>query len=126
MLERDNNNKYTISVNAAHHPNRRRFTLAHEIGHYILHRKLVQDGVDDDRAYRSTQAGKYHNTLIGPREETEANKFAASVLMPFDLIKQVASEESTMSAGVLARRFGVSEHAMEIRLDSMRQQELPF
>ena len=73
---------FLITINALDSDTRQRFTLAHEIGHYMLHRHLVGDGVDDDRAYRSTQVGKYHNTLIGPFEEREANKFAANLLMP--------------------------------------------
>ena len=56
---------FLITINALDSDTRQRFTLAHEIGHYMLHRHLVGDGVDDDRAYRSTQVGKYHNTLIG-------------------------------------------------------------
>ena len=31
-----NKNKYIISVNKDHHPNRQRFTVAHELGHYML------------------------------------------------------------------------------------------
>lgn len=56
----------TVAANDPH--TRQRFTLAHELGHYMLHRKLIGDGLDDDRAYRSTEVGKYHNTLIGPRQ----------------------------------------------------------
>ena len=73
---------YLITINAADPPTRQRFTLAHEIGHYMLHRHLVGDDVPDDRAYRSPDAGKYHNTMIGPSEETEANKFVANLLWP--------------------------------------------
>ena len=32
------NNRWVAGVNILHHPNRRRFTLAHEIGHFVLHR----------------------------------------------------------------------------------------
>jgi Zn-dependent peptidase ImmA (M78 family) len=34
-----------------HHPNRQRFTLAHEIAHYVLHRDLVENGIVDDTMY---------------------------------------------------------------------------
>lgn len=115
MLERDGKGHFVITVNASHPSTRKRFTIAHELGHYMLHRHLVGDGVDDDRAYRSTNVGKYHNTRIGPREETEANKFAASVLMPLNLIKELQSKGVT-SPAALARQLGVSEHAMCIRL----------
>lgn len=117
MLEREKKTRdYIITVNASHPPTRQRFTLAHELGHYMLHRHLVGDGVDDDRAYRSTEVGRYHNTAIGPRQETEANRFAANVLMPHDGIDRVRSTTRLNSPRALAEAFGVSEHAMSIRL----------
>ena len=106
---------FVITLNETDPFTRQRFTLAHELGHYMLHRDLVGSGVDDDCAYRSTQIGKYHNTMIGPAEETEANKFAANLLMPKDLVN---SERGKSGATVqsLAKLFQVSEHAMSIRL----------
>lgn len=119
MIESRGAGKYMISVNAGDHTNRQRFTIAHELGHYMLHRGLIGDGVDDDRAYRSTNKGKYHNTNIGPREETEANKFAADVLMPWALVTKFRKEyigDPDHLARKLAAQFGVSQQAMEIRL----------
>lgn len=124
MLE-NRGGDYVITVNARDPATRRRFSLAHELGHYMLHRHLVGDGVDDDRAYRSTEQGRYHNTLIGPKEETEANRFAANVLMPHDLIErekrekgllELAAEEQARAVSEIAQRFGVSRHALSIRL----------
>ena len=106
---------FLITINALDPDTRQRFTLAHEIGHYMLHRHLVGDGVDDDRVYRSTQVGKYHNTLIGPFEEREANKFAANLLMPRDLVNLKRSEDGATDA-TMASDFGVSERTMSIRL----------
>ena len=114
MLERIGD-KFLITINAVDPHTRQRFTLAHELGHYMLHRHLIGDGVDDDRAYRSTNIGKYHNTLIGPKEETEANKFAANLLMPRDLVRQ-EWQKSAATVPAMAALFGVSEHAMSIRL----------
>jgi Zn-dependent peptidase ImmA (M78 family) len=105
---------FTITYNHGDSSTRQRFTIAHELGHFMLHRHLIGDGVDDDRAYRSTTAGKYHNTRIGPREETQANKFAANLLMPADLVKR--EFERTQDVAETAKLFGVSEHAMSIRL----------
>ena len=39
---------YAIYVNKGHHINRRRFTTAHEISHFILHRQFIGDGIVDD------------------------------------------------------------------------------
>lgn len=121
LLE-NNDGKYTISVNNADPETRQRFTLAHEIGHYLLHRHLIGQGIEDDRAYRSTNSGKYANTKIGARQETEANKFAASILMPTDAIKRFKADGVDVQE--MARRLNVSEHAMSIRLNIPYQQ--PF
>ncbi len=115
MLERVSKGVYRCTYNASHPNTRQRFTVAHEIGHYMLHRKLIGEGVDDNRAYRSTDDGKYHNTEIGPKEETEANRFAASVLMPTKLVKQKVLEKPSITNHELASIFNVSEQAMGIR-----------
>lgn len=112
MLERGGIG-YKITINASDAETRKRFTLAHELGHFMLHRHLIDQGLDDDRAYRSTSVGRYHNTAIGPKEETEANRFAADVLMPRDLINR---HRSGKTADQMADLFGVSRMAMEIRL----------
>src|SRR5215208_521177 len=49
---------YEISTNGREHYFRQRFTMAHELGHFILHRDLVGDGLDDDRI------GNFYNTRI--------------------------------------------------------------
>ena len=106
---------YQINVNANHGWYRKRFTIAHELGHYFHHRDLIGTGIDDDRAYRSTSVGRYHNTRIGPREETEANKFAANLLMPKHLIQRLENEGKN-TPEEKAKALGVSAAAMRIRL----------
>lgn len=113
-LVRIDENKYEINVNAAHHLTRKRFTIAHELGHFLYHKDLIGDGLDDDRAYRSTSAGRYHNTRIGPVQETQANQFAANTLMPHTLINSLRAEG--LSRSQMAKRLQVSEHALAIRL----------
>lgn len=98
---------FAILVNNAHPRNRQRFTIAHEIGHFILHRKLLDDGdVVDDTFYRSR---------FPSRIETEANEAAAEILMPFNLIR-IETDRGLVTPEALAERFGVSEAAMRIRL----------
>lgn len=121
MLEgRENTFLITVAANDPH--TRQRFTLAHELGHYMLHRKLIGDGLDDDRAYRSTEVGKYHNTLIGPREETVANRFAANLLMPLELVVKEWNvrkrDKSPTTVAEMAKLFKVSKRSMDIRLDN--------
>ncbi len=114
MLERTKAG-FRIVVNAAHPSTRQRFTIAHELGHFLFHRHLIGEGIDDDRAYRSTPSGRFKNMNIGPAQETEANRFAATLLMPTNLIDQ-ARVDGANSPREIARRLGVSEHAMCIRL----------
>jgi hypothetical protein len=107
--------RFQINVNAAHSLKRQRFTVAHELGHYIRHRHLIGSGIGDDRAYRSTDNVRYHNTAIGPREESEANKFASSLLMPDHLIDRLKRMGKT-SPEDMADALQVSLPAMRIRL----------
>lgn len=106
--------KYEIHVNALHPETRQRFTIAHELGHYVHHRSLLGDGVNDNKAYRTTTADKLFNPRIGPHQETEANRFAASLLMPTEAVEKLRG--SGMSVEQMAKHLGVSQHAMSIRL----------
>lgn len=105
---------FTLTVNEQDPETRQRFTIAHELGHYMLHRHLIGDGLDDDRVYRSTDVGKYHNTRVGLKQEREANRFAANLLMP----REAANDHYKKGASIesIAEEFGVSKHTMSIRL----------
>lgn len=95
---------YVILVNKNHPLNRQRFTVAHEIGHFILHRDMG-DEIRDDEFYRA---------LPGPLE-TEANAFAADLLMPWNLIRR-GQDAGHSSLYDLARHLGVSQQALAYRL----------
>jgi IrrE N-terminal-like domain len=98
---------FSIAVNASDNPLRKRFTVAHEIAHFVLHRTHLENGdLIDDAMYRSG---------LSTAEETQANRLAAQILMPFPLIQEL------INAGVkdvvaLAQAFQVSQPAMKIRL----------
>lgn len=62
-----------ICVNSKHHINRKRFTIAHELGHYFLHREHLLDGIIENRIER----GSVRNKM-----EYQANNFAGNLLMP--------------------------------------------
>jgi hypothetical protein len=75
----------TIRVKPGMNSGRRRFTIAHEIGHYILH---PREGLD-----REDSAANF--TLWNdPGEETEANVFAAELLMPEFIFKPRAAKSA--------------------------------
>lgn len=97
---------YAIYTNARHPVTRRRFTIAHEIGHFVLHRELIGDGITDDGLYRSRLRGGF---------ESAANRFAANLLMPKELVWEFI-EQGVDTVEELAKEFNVSESAMSIRL----------
>ncbi|MER9229869.1 ImmA/IrrE family metallo-endopeptidase [Mesorhizobium sp. M0664] len=101
---------YSIFINSTQHPNRQRFTLAHEIAHFALHRDLIESGIIDDTMYRSSLSDVY---------EVQANKMAADILMPIRLVKK-QRDLLGGDAGALARVFQVSQASMQIRLDGLR------
>lgn len=101
----------TIFVSASDKIERKSFSIAHEIGHYKLHKDI-----ETDLFYRS-QAIR----LLSPEEnqiETAANWFAASLLMPEKLIKEFW--EIVKDVEKLSKIFGVSQSAMRYRLKYLK------
>ena len=113
-IESRKNGRFAINVNKDHHPNRQRFTIAHELGHFIHHRSLIGDGINDNKLYRSTNQGKYFNQNITLGHEKEANTFAASLLMPREVV--IECRRKGMSIKEMADYFRVSQAAMSYRL----------
>jgi Zn-dependent peptidase ImmA (M78 family) len=97
---------FSIVVRASDPYVRRRFTVAHEIAHFVLHRNAIGSGLTDDAFYRSG---------LPTTMEAEANQFAADILMPRDLLARYINQYGA-EARVLASIFKVSEAAMKIRL----------
>jgi Zn-dependent peptidase ImmA (M78 family) len=108
----------TVAINKQHHPNRQRFTLAHECGHLFLH---AQEG---DRLWLDKTLYFRDGSKSGDHfSEIEANQFAAGLLMPEELLKACLGEAGTVTdvdVVRLALRFQVSERAMTVRLISLR------
>jgi hypothetical protein len=85
---------------------RRRVTIAHEIGHFVLHAERC----------RPESGGAVNEA--GRREEREADAFAAELLMPEHLVGEAVREHGPDVAR-LADRFEVSRQAMQARLRSL-------
>lgn len=109
----------TIVVNLNHPPVRRRFTIAHEIGHYQLHRRSEDIPVFIDRAVyhrKESVAGVDYSM------EMQANAYAAGLLMPEALLDVYLDDhpaldlERPADIKTLAEEFEVSRPAMEFRL----------
>lgn len=120
---RKKNGRYEISAASGEHYFRQRFSLAHELGHYVLHRDLIDEGVDDDTKYRSTEIGDFYNTSIDYFHEKQANAFAASVLIPEKLLRKEIEVNDPPKLSYLYKKFQVSPSAMRWRLGNLRLTE---
>lgn len=122
FLLRDRKSKRTIiGANKSHHPHRQRFTIAHELGHFLLH--------EGQTVHLDEKVGAFRVNLRSADlaageddEEKEANLFAAELLMPatflevdlrgkdFDLLADGKLLEK------LAKKYKVSVQALTFRL----------
>ncbi len=100
----------SIVLNAEDSTTRKRFTCAHELGHYI--RRAGERNQYEYVDYRD------HRSSTGTDEEERyANSFAASLLMPELAVKAFHAEN--MPAFRMAKRFGVSPESMQYRLENL-------
>jgi Zn-dependent peptidase ImmA (M78 family) len=109
-----------IGVNSLHHPNRQRFTIAHEIGHLDLHRNFITDQIHVDKKFAVLMRDPSSATGTD-RLEIEANRFAAELLMPEWAVRRVLDHESIdidddRTIADIAKKFRVSRQALQYRL----------
>jgi Zn-dependent peptidase ImmA (M78 family) len=108
-----------IGVNDQHAPVRQRFTVAHELGHLHLHpgRPLIVD------AAVLVNLRDQVSSLATDREEIEANRFAAALLMPEAMVRielgRLRILDPDKITQSLAKTFEVSQTAMAIRLTTL-------
>lgn len=113
------NNQQAIVINDTHHENRKRFSIAHELGHSVLHdknRELFLDSKKTSYFFRDKNSATGINSV-----EIEANEFAAQILMPKKLISTLIKKyglDMTDDAdlSILAKKLKVSEQALTFRL----------
>lgn len=109
-----------IGVNKKQVPTRQRFTLAHELAHALLHHG---EEVRFDKDFRVNLRSVISGLGIDV-EEIEANFFAACLLMPRRFLEAdpeaaLVDVEDAQAVAKLAKRYGVSAHAMSIRLGNL-------
>ena len=108
----------TIAINRQQHPNRQRFTLAHECGHLHLHAdRSDRLWVDKTLFFRDASSSTGDH-----RAEIEANQFAAGLLMPGESVLSAFEPHLEITDADIVRvalRFEVSERAMTVRLISL-------
>jgi Zn-dependent peptidase ImmA (M78 family) len=109
-IECEINGPCKITVNSFHSRTRQRFTIAHEIAHFILHRDLIGDGITDNGMYRSGKSADI---------ERQANRYAADILMPWALVVEKQRHGITTPAA-MAKAFDVSAAVAEIRISELQ------
>ncbi|HIJ85109.1 MAG: protein of unknown function DUF955 [Magnetococcales bacterium] len=102
-------NKFTIILANFTGPLRNRFTIAHELGHYVLHSRLGEIPLTAPRKDRSPA-------------ESEADWFAAAFLMPKKpFLEALEGMNGHLNLDLLAGRFLVSKPAAKYRADELKQ-----
>lgn len=103
--------EHKIYLNEKDSPEHKRFTIAHEIGHWALHKDQLQ--------YNPNMAIYYRRPIGGESDakEKEANCFAASLLVPLELLKELSVKFSIKD---LAQIFAVSTQVIRYRLKSLQ------
>lgn len=100
------NARYKIVINKYHSLVRRRFTLAHEFGHFLYHKDfLKKEKIEDRVLFRGGNINKM---------ETQANEFAAELLMPKQIFEEKLKSGCT-KIEELAKYFQVSHSAIKYR-----------
>lgn len=101
--------KFEIYVNKKESEERKRFTIAHELGHVFLH--ASSKGTYQDTFYRGQCYDEFD------RLEYQANLFASSLLMPKDTVKKLWNDFKKIEP--ISKFFVVSEDAAKIRLKNL-------
>lgn len=110
---RKEDDHWVIYINRSDSQQRKLFTVAHELGHFFVHRDFCDEFVDGQFISRNEQE-RY------AVRELEANEFAGGLIMPESRIRQrIAGEITEDTFRSLAKSFGVSTIAMETRLRNL-------
>lgn len=103
------NGIYCIEANLRHSEPRRRFTIAHELGHYCLHQEFLNSvGTILERSTRS---------FVIRDKEIEADEFAAELLMPQ---AEFTKQYNNLDVNTLAEYFAVSIQATYMRIKALK------
>lgn len=100
------------------------FTKAHELGHWVLH--VTKQQKYEQLSFHSTELYHCRSSAVRAPEETQADMFAASLLMPRDIV--IGAVECLKKKGYvlfpelynLADQFEVSISAMKNRISSLK------
>lgn len=113
LVKDEPNTPFKAVVDSLAHPHRARFTLSHEIGHYI---HKYQDFPDEKIAGKVERRDEMSSRGIDP-EEIWANRFAAALLMPAGIVAKLWADGKRIED--MADMFNVSLAAMGHRIENL-------
>lgn len=114
---------WVLTCNSSHASSRRRFTIAHQIGHWFWHRDLMapvngnQGGTNDGGNYRTVSGAPFANSMLTRQHETQANIFAVKLLMPEKIVRDLYC--SGLDCDQIAERLDTSPEAMRLRFKTL-------
>lgn len=110
------NGNFVIRINRHEVRYRQRFTLAHEISHFLLHRDLIESS--EDGGWSENVLLRSNNASL--KCEYEANRLASDLIIPSDRLREETKsiDRFITNEGVqdLAKKFDVSVPAMKLKL----------
>ncbi|MDD5726109.1 MAG: ImmA/IrrE family metallo-endopeptidase [Patescibacteria group bacterium] len=115
------NGRPVIAVNTKEKPQRKRFTIAHEIGHFMLHGN-EQLHIDQDFEFAAFRDST--SSLATSLKEIQANQFAAELLMPSDEIQEIIrsnfpKKDITEIINEISKTYNVSSLAATIKISAL-------
>lgn len=105
-------NRKIIYVNAKDFPNRKTFTIAHELGHLLMHKEKLKKDPKYAILYRIPLGESSKDPI-----EREANCFAANLLVPQDLLTKYLDQG--LSQNEIAGIFAVSSEVIGYRINDV-------
>lgn len=108
LYKEEGTDTWAMQINEEHHPNRQRYTIAHELGHFCLHRYFASS-FEDKIFFRGGESSKM---------EWQANEFASEILMPEQKFRKLV-RSGVRQVEALAKEFKVSTLALRIRAKNL-------
>ena len=103
----DNHDKATMYINESDSEQSKLFTIAHELGHWLLHKEEILKDPNKTILLRMALGDQDKNDL-----EKEADAFAAELLVPMNFMEKIGSDKSVEE---LAKKFGVTKEVIGYR-----------
>ena len=115
LIKNKETNKFEIYVNRRHSNARQRFTIVHEMGHFLSwrHNSYSYEQLNENNEIEDFAISFRHENITSDAE-TEANLIAAEMLMPEKKVRELA--EAGLTIEEMADEFYVSSAAMTVRV----------